>query len=380
MTILPNLLKSVNGAFAGISSTLKSLRKEVKGVIGLVENALGGVNLSITSLIDSIVDLTTATVRQLSSAVDDSLKNIIQTFVKLVDTVNKLLKTIKNISSTAISSLQSILKASLIVAKNSLKTISISLKELTHFVPVVLSTVVKTLDEQVTDSDVSVPIDVDAIISDLQKCSEGTVVDVEIVSSTLDGTSEYVDIVITAISTCPPVDGKWGVPLEDLGSAIRRSFEEILCVIESVTKKLPDWNSIIRPTITKTLLDTEELIKLAISVSNGNVEDQESAYKTVALSVRDVLNALDSITTLATCQNNELAANTLESIQLSVQSVVGNANDVFDAISLTIGEHVCDASILFQLLPTLDIAINGQQTELLTIIPAIEEIVTNCNN
>lgn len=374
--VLSNLSTNVDSAFAGISTTFKSLGKAVKGAVGPVDEALGGVKLAVTSLIDSIVNLTSATARELSYAVDNFLKIIIQTFSKLVCTVNGLLKSIQNISKIVASTLQSILKTSIIVVLNSLKTIAISLKELSLFVPVILSTVVKTLDEQITDSDVSTPIDVYAIISELLKCSEGTIVDVEIISSALDGSSKNVDIVITAISTSPPCDGRWIIPFEELSSAITRSFEEIICTIESVTKVVPDWSQQINPTIMEVLFATQILIEIAISISNGNDEDLEMAFINIAVNIRCLLNALDSITTAANLQINKLAcSNTLESIQLSVQSVIGNVNDVFIATSIAL--RISETSILSAFISTLDIAIYALPSELLTLIPAIDEICTN---
>lgn len=252
LSILANVSTSVNGAFVGIITTCKSLGKTVKGIVGSVDKALSGVSLAITSFIDSIESLTSTTVGELSHHINFSLKEIIQSFVKLVGTV----RSIQNTSSKVSAALESILKASIIVTRDSLKTISIGLNELNLFVPVKLATVVKTLEEQVTDLDVTLPVDIDDIVDRLQSCSEGTVVDMEMVSSTLDGSTDNVDVVISAISTCPP-DGRWAPPLDELLSVISRSFDEILCTIESVTQVVPDWNQLICPATLNVLVSTQ---------------------------------------------------------------------------------------------------------------------------
>lgn len=372
LVILSNLSKSVNAAFAGITSTCKSLGK---GTVGTVDIALGGVNLAVVSLIDSIANLTSATVRELSNAVENFLKIIIQTFAQLVGTVNGLLKSIQNISSAVASALRSILNATIIVVFNSLKTIKISLKELNVFIPVTLSTVVKTLAGRISDCDVSEPIDVDALVSELQECSDGTIVDVELISSSLDGSKDIVDVVITAISSSPPCDSRWIIPFEELAAAIERSIEEIMCTVESVTKAVPDWNQLINPTIMYVLLATLDLIKLAVSVSNGNDEDLESAFQMIAVTIRYLLISLDSITAEANLQINEPVSNTLQSIQLAVQSVIGNVNDVFFAVSIAL--RISDTSILYDFITRLDNAISALPSELLTLLPEIDEICAN---
>lgn len=92
------------------------------------------------------------------------------------------------------------------------------------------------------------------------------------------------------------------------------------------------------------------------------------------MSIRGVLIALDSITSAANLQANELVSNILESCQLSVQSVIGNVNDVFFATSIAVGAHISEITILYALMEKFDTAVEALPSELLTLIPLIEEI------
>lgn len=374
LIILSTLSTNVDSAFESITSTCQLLGSAVN--VGSIDNALSGVKSALVQLIDTIGPSASATVHELALAIDNSIDEIIQLITVLVSSVNKILESIKHVTPVIDSVLQAVLKTTIIVVDKSLETITFSIRKLDQFVTPHLSTVSKILSEEITDSDVSIPIDIDKICSELQQCSEGTVVNVECVSSSLDGSSNYVDVVVTAISTCPASELNWASSLDDLKSSVARSCDEIIYTIETVAKGLPGWSQDINSAIADGSLVVLELINSALSASNGNDEYLELSIENTAESVRNILNALASVTRAANVNTNELESNVLQAIQLSSKTIIEIIYDVFYAILAAIDGFIDTNSLMSALTAILQCAIDGPASALVELIPAINYI---CN-
>lgn len=371
---LSGLSNSVNSAFKSITPTCHKLNSEASGIVGSVDVALGGVNLALSHLIDTILTLKSATVRQLSSAIDNAIKKIIKTLAGLVRAVKGVIKSIARVTSIVYSALQAIIKTSIIIVLKSFNTVRTSLVENESFVTPLLSTVLKTVSEEVEDLDVNIPIDIEKIINELSKCSEGTVIDLECTSSALDGSSNRVDIEVSAISTCPHSNGELGVHLDELKSSTSRAFDEIIYTIECAIESLLDWNDTISPAIMKNLFAIQDLIDAALSASGGNAETLEQAIVNIALGVQSILHALDSITSMAKKEPSEHRSSALKLIQHGCYTVISIDYNIFFAISVPIDGLVSPSSILSPLTATLEVAIDGSPSELLEIRQAIDYI------
>jgi len=377
LSTLSSLPKSLDSVFKRISSICRVVGPEVGGIMGLVETALNAVNAALSNLINIIVNSISATVTDLSSAIDQGLDDIIQSLIGLVEATKTMLRSIKNRTPAILSSVNAIIKNSIVAAFKSMRSVSSNLQELDKFITPQLSHMIKVLPEQMADievPDLNVLMDVDAIVAELQKCSDGAIIDVEMVSSALEDSRSGVDVIVTGISTSQPDDEEWQDLFDKLKEKISKSVDEILHLVEHVTQQKPEWNQIINTAVMNTLFAIQDLIS---ATSNGNGEKVEPAINNIAVAIQGLLNGLNSVTTAANgkSQPDELVSNILASIERSVQSVNLIVSEVLVATAKGIEGNISSTSILPALSSLIDTCIHAEPATLVTFIPKINDIV-----
>lgn len=368
---LPSLSNSVNNLFTSITSSCHLLISKVNGIVDSLDGVIGSVSSAVKHLIDTLATKSPTSVRKLSYTIDDDLDNIFKTFAALVDAVGKLITTIT--TSNVGSALQAVLKTTIVVVFNSLTTIQMDLNNNQQFVTPLLSATNKILSEEITaPADMTAEIDIDKIVRELRKCSAGTVVDVECVSSAIDGSSSGVDIVVTAISSSPPYDGQWDVPLEELKSSTERSLDEISYICDCITKALPGWRALTSAAIMSTSNAIQKLIDSALLTSNGDSDTLETSIVNIAEAIQMMLHSLDAIT--SDKERSQLESDALKSIERAYYDIISIVYSVFYAVLPAIDGYVSASSILAALTAILEVAVEGSPSSLLDILAAINYI------